>query len=108
MARGRDALANRTKGVDLCADWWAGGGAYHLAAGANRKCSQLGLSVLLASRCGVDLARVNARGLSRRSRVMAAMASARDCRKPGPNANHLRRARRTSSRRIRDSLVVGL
>src|SRR2546423_15634733 len=98
MARRRDALADRAEGFDLRAHRRTRRGAYHFVARANRRFSQLGLSVLLAARCRVDLAGVNARGLSRRGRVMAAMASARDRRKSGPNANNLRRTRRTPPR----------
>src|SRR5207253_8689899 len=96
MAGRRDALVDRAQGFNLCADWRVGGGAYHLVARTNRRCSQLGLSILLVARCRVDLAGANACGLSRRSAVLAAMASARDRRKCGSNANNLRRARRTS------------
>src|SRR5438094_5633162 len=98
MARCGGALTDYAERINLCAYRRPGRCAYHFIAGANRRRPQLGLSLLLVARCGVDPAGVNAGGLSRGSYILAAMAAARYCRQPGANANNLRRARRTPSR----------
>src|SRR5215216_1722791 len=97
MARCRSALTHYVERIDLCADWRAGCGAYHFVARANRRSSQLGLSLLLVARCGADFACVAARWLSRGSHFLASMATTRHRRQPGTDANHLRSTRRTSS-----------
>src|SRR5882724_8963381 len=95
MARCGGAITHYVERIDLCADWRPGCGADHFVAGANRRSSQLGLSLLLVARCGADFARVARRGLRERSHFLAPMASARHRRQPGANANDLRRERRT-------------
>ena len=65
MARCDSALTHYAQRTDLCANWRVGCGAYHFVTGANRRRSQLGLSLLLVARCGADFARVT------RARVIA-------------------------------------
>src|SRR5436190_13712160 len=93
MARCGGALTHYIERIDLCAYWRLGCGAYHFVARANRRSSQLGLSLLLVARCGADPARVAARGVPRGSHFLAPMAIARHCGDPGPNANDLQRER---------------
>src|SRR4051795_10722551 len=95
MARCRGALTDYVERIDLRAHWRSRCGAYHFIARENRRSSQLGLSLLLVTRCGADLTRVTARGISRGSEILAGMASARYRWQPCANANDLRRERRT-------------
>src|SRR5207244_4672629 len=92
MARCGGALTHHAERVDLCAYWRPGSSADHLVTGANRRCSQLGISLLLVARRGADFARVNARGLSRYRHILAAMAIARTSRKLRTIELDLRRA----------------
>src|SRR4030095_7847021 len=98
MARSNRALTGYAEGSDLCANWWFGCRAYHFITGANRGRPKLGLSLLLVARRRADFARVNGRGLSRGSHVLAPMAAARDRGQPGRNSNDLRREWRTPPR----------
>src|SRR5437870_4985192 len=100
MARCGGALTDHAERINLCAYRWLGRRAYDFITRANRRRPQLGLSLLLAARCRVDLARVTARGLSRGSHIVAPVAVARHRGQPGTNANNLWRARRTPSRRV--------
>ena len=74
MARRDSALTHYVERIDLCANWRVGCGAYHFVARANRRSSQLGLSLLLVARCGADFTRVTPRGLSRGGEILAGMA----------------------------------
>src|SRR5262249_12859765 len=97
MARRGRALTDHVERTDLRAYRRLGGCAHHFLTGANRRGPQLGLPLLLAARGGVDLAGVNARGLSRGSEIVAGMAAAHDRGQPRANANDLWRAWRTSA-----------
>src|SRR5437899_264699 len=98
MARCDRALTDHAERIDLCAYWRIGCSAYHFTARTNRRRAQLGLSLLLVARCGVDFARVTERWLPGRSHILAAMAATHHRRQPGTNANDLRRPWRTPSR----------
>src|SRR5436190_22881286 len=98
MARCDRALTDHAERIDLRTYWRPGCSAYHFTARTNRRRAQLGLSLLLVARCGVDFARVTARWLSGGSHVVAPMAAARHRGQPGTNANDLRRPWRTPSR----------
>src|SRR5262250_3210974 len=95
MARRGGALTHYVERIDLCAHWWPGRSADHVVTGANRWRAQLGLSLLLVTRCSPDFARVTPRGVPGGSHFLAPMAIARHSRQPCTNANDLRRSRRT-------------
>src|SRR3954463_8749561 len=95
MARRGGAVTHYLERIDLCAYWRVSRGPYHFIARENRRSSQLGLSLLLVTRCGADLTRVTPRRISRGSEILAGMASARHRWQPCANANDLRRERRT-------------
>ena len=105
MERCGGPVAGCAKGTDLRADRRHCGSGNHVIAGTNRRGAQLGLSLLLASRCDSDAFRANALGVYRRGPLMAQVVAPRNCRQPGPNANHVWRQWRTPARGIRAGIA---
>src|SRR5262249_34151859 len=77
MVRRRASLDDHAQGAHLRADRWHRRRADHLAAGADRRRTQLGLSFLLAARRHADAARRHACRLLRRGGGLARMAVTR-------------------------------
>ena len=99
VARRGDPVAARPQGADLRPDRRDRRGGDHLAAGGDRRRTQLGLPVLLAARRHDDAAGAALRRLHRRGQGLARVAAAGGRRRPPRDADHVRDRRRAAARR---------
>ena len=108
LARPRPAVADGAEGTDLRTDRRDRRRADDVAAGADRRRSQLGLPLLLAARRHADAARAPARGPRRGGGAVARVAPPCRRRPPGRPADHVRRRRRAPPDRARAAVAPGL
>src|SRR5580700_3313393 len=108
VARGCDPLADHVANDDLSSNRRHRRRGDDIAARADRRRAQLGLSLLLAARRDIDPLRLAELGLSQRGARLARMAVAGGCGPSGRNADHVRVIRRTPADRIRGFLVARL
>src|SRR6266403_1470705 len=108
MARRSRAVARHAQRPYLRAHWRHRRGGDDFVAGKNRRCAQLGLSLLLAARCDLHAFRFYASGLFRGSTFVARLAPARYRGQSRTNADSLRHAWRTAFAGVRNRMASGL
>ena len=103
LPRGDPPVAPPAEGADLRPDRRDRCGSDDVAAGVDRRCSQLGLPVLLAARHDPDASRDDPVRLQGRSHRVAPMAPAGNRGRPCGRADHVRARRRAPPRGARCS-----